>query len=421
MPDIPILGDAGGEETPFSDLLNRLVAMDDARVGYTPPTTDPARTIKVAWLCARNPFQGGEYYRATRPAALSSAKFGWHTAVAFQVGDVPDNPRVHVQTPNGFSMDPDVLILRPIGKASEESSWSMESLVEKAQKAGQYVIADLDDDIWAHEDWPEDDRPNDDHYEDWCWKVDAFLVSTEHLKRTVQRHAKVECAKLGREQVHVYVAPNCFDPFGMSQGSGPVPGSRFGTRAWLHGRMTPDLEMYRELVGSFLQAPNSGSWVHIGADEKSDPTKPGAGSHGISSFAELGFPRERLLEIPSTDLRMLGRVLKVAISVGVFCVAEHPYNEAKTLTQPFELAAAGLPLMAISGLELYREVPGWTAPYSSTILKRIDTLYSDEAWLRESKAAQEWAADLAKRSERDYLGTIRGVVTKLMHLSAVPT
>ena len=38
-------------------------------------------TPTIAYLCCRNVLMGGDYYRATRAAALLNRNYGWGTAV----------------------------------------------------------------------------------------------------------------------------------------------------------------------------------------------------------------------------------------------------------------------------------------------------------------------------------------------------
>ncbi len=364
--------------------LIRLVEADDARLGIAPKRR--RKPPQVAWLIAKAPFLGGEYYRATRPALLAANRLGWGTCVGLQLGTVKGEPRIAVQAIGGHVMFPDVLVVRPIGKATENSQRSLAEMIERAHEAGQLVVADLDDDVWAHEDWTPESRPDDDEYETWCWDADAWLVSTEPIARRV--------ASLLRRDVPVVVAPNVFDAPATCR---PVPGRRIGTRLWLSGRMSADRALYEELYGPWLELHDL-TFVHLGADDDGP---------------RFDFPRNRLLELPSTDLLTMRETLAATLSIGAICVADHPYNRAKTLTHPVELAGAGLPMVVAMALSLDDEVPGKVEPTPSAVWGRLVELLDHDRWQAESDIARAWAAEQAIGAETAYLGAIDDLAARL--------
>lgn len=376
-------------------VLARAIAWDDARNGVGAPAPGPG-TLSVAWLIGKHPYLGGEWYRATRPAALTCHHWGWHTAVVQQVGEVEGSQKVAGQTLGGRVIEPDVWIVRPLGRETSESAWSLPEMVDRAHAAGQKVIADLDDDIWSHEDWIAGTRPNDDRYEDWCWKVDGWLVSTRHLERVVHAH-------MPEHMVPVLIAPNCFEVPRPTA----IPGRRIGTRLWLSGRMSADLEMYRLLFAPLLEQLDL-QWVHIGR-EVPTPEAP----HSDRSFGQLGFPLDRLIELASVAMPEMVATLGSHLSIGAICLAQHPYNAAKTLTHAVELASAGLPIVAATRLEQYRDVPGLIAPLRDAVEREVATLVRDrDYWRRRSEESVRWATDVAAASEANYLES----VSKLVHL-----
>ncbi len=376
--------------------LEQLIALDDARAAREMgKRAVDAADFTVVWLPSASPVFGGEWYRALRPAALASRAFGWHTAVAGRMGTLDDQPsgKLVFLTEQGSLVVPDLIILRPI------RAWRLH-WTEQAHANGQLVIADLDDDLWAHEAFGEE-RPDDDYYEEWCWDVDAWLVSTRALA-TRLRHLGPR--KRRGWSAPVYVAPNCYDPYGTrSQDAGwPHPGRRIGTRLWLSGRMTPDLAAYQELYLPLL-ADLDLTWVHVGAD--AEPTHADLG-HGMTSFRELGWPADRLVELPSCPIPSFGRVLGHELSIGAIAMSDHPYNKVKTETHAAELAGVGLPLVAASNHPLYRHIPGRVDLDPAAVRARVESLLDPETWHREAARATAWVRGIAARREATYLAAL---------------
>lgn len=377
--------------------IEEKVREDDARVGFRPDTPIMAApSFAVAWLIARHPLLGGEYYRATRPAMLTSSRYGWHTAVcdrlATEEGD-DDGPLVGLTpglTPHPIR--PDVLIVRPIREMTRD-------LVHQAQQHGQIVIADLDDDIWAHEDWTPDTRPDDDHYEEWCYEVDAWLVSTPQIRdRVLERYAGHNLPA-----PPVLIAPNCFDPRGFGAHPGPRPGRRIGTRLWLSGRMHADLEIYRTCFAPLLSRLDL-EFVHIGYEARDE----------VSFAQDCGMPADRVHLIGSVPLTEMGRWLAATISVGTIALGRHAYNRAKTLTHAVELASAGLPLVIADALDHYHGVPGQVQAEPHAVERRVRRLVNDRGyWARESLRARTWAVEHAVTCEQDYLTSLEMLITSM--------
>lgn len=392
-------------------ILLEKVAEDDARVGFVDPSQRPVDTaglLKVAWLCAKNPFLGGEYYRATRPAALTSREFDWHTAVCDRMAtsEDPTEKRLAFLTPgpDPHAMVPDVIILRPI------RDWTRE-FTDQARAAGQIVLLDLDDDVWHHEDWTVEERPTEDNFEEWCFDVDGVLVSTEHLADVFRRQLKMHGRDVKR--VPVLVAPNCYDPIGIGRESHPVAGRRMGTRLWLSGRMSSDFEIYENCFAPLISELDM-EFVHIGY-EPNVSGKAGEGAHGITSFAQMGVPEDRLVTLPSMNLLEMGKWLGATMSIGAIAMADVAFNRAKTETHAVELAAAGLPLVAATTLRHYEEVPGVVAPDPEKVRLEVMALTTNRTyWGTRSREAREWALDVSMWAEQLYLGTVESLVKELV-------
>ena len=331
--------------------------------------------VSVAYLCPRNPLMGGEYYRATRPAALAAWKWNWEaypTATLLTEAD-NDGGRLSFTTPRGDPFTPDIIIVRPVREWTRE--WT-----EQAHAAGQMVVADLDDDLWSHERYDELAASDPDHYNEWFFETDAVLVSTRPLARRVR--------ELGHRSP-VKVAPNCYDPWGLN--GSPKPGHTIGTRLWMGGRMEDDLRLYDELYLPLLE-PLGLSFLHVGAGEQ-------------GRFIDRGWPEERLIERRTVVIPLLAQALE-GLNVGAIAMAEHAYNSAKTQTHAIELASLGVPLVAATSVEHYRDVPGRVDPTPEAVESRLRDLLDPYVWLRESDRARRWSRQVALRAETRHLESL---------------
>ena len=359
------------------------------------------RPLIVAWLIdpKRGPWMGGEYYRALRPAALLAREYRFHTCVATTANLLEGETGVWVE-PLGPSFNlvrPDILVIRPLDFSQsmemDGKPFSFADLVDEAQAAGQMIIADLDDDLWAHEDWTPDSRPDDDRYETWCWKSDAWLVSTDRLKYRVETIADMKDIPARS----VFVAPNCYDFHGVGAAHEPRWSRTIGNRLFLKGRQSGDLAMYRSLVYPLLEELDL-RFVHVGAA----PGEP------------VLFSTHRLVEKAPVIMPQLAQACS-DIAVGVICQAPVDYNAAKTETNAFELASMGIPLVAATSHDLYRDIPGAMLPAARAIRERIKHLVEDrDAWEMESARARAWARDLAPKRERQYLDAFLSMANLLV-------
>lgn len=395
----------------ISDMLAQ-VAADDARVGYVPPKPLPAPIIDnlvVAWAVTRNPLQGGEYYRATRPAALANRGFGWHTAIVEKIGSVDGSKKVAgLAYGSDHTIEPDVWVFRPMGQQQKSDNWGLEEIVERIHAGGQKVIADLDDDIWAHEDWTEDNRPEgelDDKYETWCWKVDGWLVSTEYMKQRVELMAQ----RRGHAKPKVLVAPNCYDPIGLGINSHPVPGRKLGTRLWLSGRMSGDLDLYRQCFAPLLTSLDM-SFTHIGREKG---IVEGPGVHARNFIDDAGMPAHRVFELGSCTIPELGALLGEHVNIAAIAMADQPFNYAKTETHAVEVAAAGLPIVAATSLGIYDKVPGRVFPNPKAVKARVEHLLDPDVWKWESNKSRAWAKKTAVRCEAIHMRALQQMVHEL--------
>lgn len=338
----------------------------------------------LAYLLSRAPLFGGEYYRALRPAGLAARDFGWQTAACSFMGTTEndDGGRLSFQTLNGMVIIPEIIIIRPVKEWRQH--WT-----DQAHANGQFVIADLDDDLWSHENYDELNATDPDTFNEWFWNVDAVLVSTRPL------------AKRLREMGHkapVVVAPNCYDPFGLN--ATPHPGNLIGTRLWMSGRMEPDLILYDQLILPLLEELDL-HFLHVGA----------GGDFG--RFTDRGWPEERLIERRSVPIPLFPNACE-DLSIGTICMSDHPYNAVKTETHAVELAAQGIPLVAASNHPLYRNIPGRVDIDKDAVTDRVKALLDPYYWLKESDRARKWARAISQKSEAKHMEALLKVVNGLL-------
>lgn len=339
-------------------------------------------TPTIAYLCCRNVLMGGDYYRATRAAALLNRNYGWGTAVGQLMAtfiDDDDGP-LSLVTPEGIVVTPDIFVMRPV--AEWRQHW-----IDQAHANNQLIVADLDDDVWAHPIWDSPEVPPEDYYAEWFPGVDAVLASTRYLAKRIKENGF---------DGPVYVAPNLYDPFGLN--ANPVPGHIIGTRLWISGRMEADLVLYDELVRPLLEELDL-TFLHVGA----------ADTH---RFTDRGWDPKRLIERGTVSIPEFPRALE-GLSIGMICMSDHPFNLAKTETHAAELAAMGVPLVAASRHTLYKHVPGRVDPTPEAVRDRVKALLNPIFWRSESAKARAWARGLAVTNEMEHLAAVTRMVEEL--------
>ena len=337
----------------------------------------------LAYLLSRAPLFGGEYYRALRPAGLAAREFGWQTAACSFMGtsEGDDTGPLSFATLNNALITPEVIVLRPIRDWRQR--WN-----DQAHRNGQFVIADLDDDVWAHEDYDALTEASPDHFDEWFWDVDAYLVSTKVLAdRLRERGAKAP----------VYVAPNCYDPFGLN--ATPHPGNIIGTRLWMSGRMETDLVLYDTLIQPLLEELDL-CFQHVGAGSD------------YGRFIDRGWDEKRLIEKRSVPIPQFPLACQ-GISIGTICMADHAFNDVKTETHAVELGAQGIPLVAASNHPLYTNIPGRVEIDKDAVRDRVKALLEPYYWLKESDKARKWARRVAFQSETKHMQSLLRCVNNL--------
>jgi hypothetical protein len=380
-----------------ADDLLKYVDDDDKKTTEPPPLT-------VSWMLNRHPLLGGDYYRAYRAAALASSRFGWVTSVADRMiastgiegapegklGFVTPNRMMGMPDENARVFFPDVIVLRPVEK------WTRE-FTDAAHEAGQVIIADVDDDLWRHEDLLDTgvELKNFSTYEEWFPYVDYVLCSTRYLADYVRSFDY---------PAPVVYAPNCFDPTTLN--AEPKPSRRLGTRLWLSGRQDGDVEMYDNFVYPLLDKLDL-SFTHIGAEPD------GEAIPGQKARRSFGWDTPRLIERPSMTIPEMGAEF-ARFSIGaIMMTPDNLYNASKTDTHAVELASAGLPLVAASAHDLYKNIPGRVALTADAVERRVRELLDPETWYIESKRAKTWARQRSVTCETAYLAALLQAVNAL--------
>jgi hypothetical protein len=220
-----------------------------------------------------------------------------------------------------------------------------------------------------------------------------MLVSTEPIVESLRRQ--------GYDKP-IAVAPNCYDAFGPAHISGYAagPGTRIGTRLFVSGRMSRDLELYDELVYPLLEEMGL-TFVHVGANIETGDT-----------FEARGWSLDRIEQHPVMPGPLMCEVLST-LSVGMICLGVHPYNKAKTLTHPAELAACGLPFVAATDDPLYNSVPGRVPATLGAVRDRLKRLSEPAYWKAEQRRALEWVRILAYRSEKAHLEAVSSLISEV--------
>lgn len=353
-------------------------ALEEFAVALTDPDVP-----SIAYLCSRHPLMGGEYYRATRPGALANWKWGWQTAACTLMATTGENDggKLSFITPHKTVVTPEIIIVRPV------QMWS-QYWTDQAHANDQFVVADLDDDVWSHDNWG--DHEDSANYVEWFFNTDAVMVSTRYLAKRVREEGYKN---------PVYVAPNCYDPFGLV--GSPRPSDVIGTRLWMSGRMEADLVLYDTLIQPLLEEFNL-RFLHVGANAEA------------GRFIDRGWDEERLIERHSVPMNMMTQALE-GLSIGAICMSDAPYNAAKTETHAVELASVGVPLVAASTHPLYRNIPGRVAPDKDEVHDRVQALIQDPYyWLKESDRTRKWARMISKKCEEQHLSALLSMVNRLL-------
>ena len=101
-------------------------------------------------------------------------------------------------------------------------------------------------------------------------------------------------------------------------------------------------------------------------------------------------------------------------SIGMIMMIDNEYNRAKTETAAVELASAGLPLVAASPHDLYKNIPGRVALTADAVERRVNELLDPETWWIESKRAKTWARrGRSVTCETAYLSALLSLVNRL--------
>jgi len=299
--------------------------------------------------------------------------------------------------------------------------------VQFAQSAGQIVILDLDDHPFA---WNAEFalRENVEAISDWSWfdrylgQFNAELCSTRWLMDFLGNRYP--------DQTFAY-APNLYDPYRYEECE-PAFGRVLGSHLYIKARLRADFASTNEglrlgpleqLVPIFEAQPEL-IFHHLGEEfycadcghpqrhhfedaECDECACEQFWKRSTPSLSEMtGLPASRVVPFPACSIHELHK--HMTWNVGVVPLSDSEWNYAKTEGKGFEMAAAGIPFVALTGDHpLYRLSPGYVGSDPSAISDAIRALTTDPAaWAETSAIHRKWAYSLAQEHQLDYVGAL---------------
>jgi hypothetical protein len=369
---------------------------------------------------------GSELYRVHRPAQVLSKQLNWLTFVTsrFQLADKRDPWMIEVE---GQPLCPQVIILRPsiLTEVRADDNYSdfdvadgwdtMRRAVEAAQHHGQIVLLDLDDHPYAWNEFFPDKALTTEQWvahDEYVAQFNAVLCSTDYLIRDVMNR------RLSLLNQRFEYAPNLYDPWRYHPEAAKF-GKVLGSHLFVKARDKADFDVLGEALRPVFDADPELMFLHVGEEFACFACSHPIGHHydnelecddcscekyissGNDTLAQItGLPADRVMVRPACSPWDLPDA--ITWNVGVVPLADSPWNYAKTEGKGFEMAAAGVPFVALTGEHpLYIKSPGSTTkiPY---------VLWQDEGyWNFESKRARAWAERIAQEHQIEYLATMR--------------
>lgn len=380
----------------------------------------------VAFLLAANLFgSGSEHYRVHRPAHVLGNELDWLTFVAPRFAPPEKAKQPWVIEIEGRALTPQVIVTRAIWPETDDSGTFFANVeeatraVEYAQSAGQIVMLDLDDHPFA---WNAEFalREDVDPIHDWGWwdryfmAFNAVLCSTRWLQELL-------CNRYP-EQTIAY-APNLYDPYRYEECE-PSFGRVLGSHLYVKARLRADFsDPLARLVPIFAAQPEL-TFHHLGEEffcatcghPERDHFEAEACDNcaceafvrrEVGSLAALtGLPNDRIEQFPPCSIHELHE--HMTWNVGVVPLSDSEWNYAKTEGKGFEMAAAGIPFVALTGEHpLYRVSPGYVGDDDAALAEMIRELTTDpDIWARASAEHRKWAFTIAQEHQLDYVSAL---------------
>lgn len=387
---------------------------------------------------------GSEFYRVHRPANVIAKEMQVMTFVATRFtlpeldraaqrrGD-PIMMSVADEAGNDQVITPNVVILRAsvVTTVREDDDYkdvdfgdafdTLRRQIAVAQKAGQIVILDLDDHPYAWNAFQAQQGNGDRAVTDEQWQsydayvaqFNAVLCSTRYLQKEVmwKRWTK---ELLGGQRFEY--APNLYDPFRYDPSKARF-GKALGCHLFAKARDQADFDVLGAFLRPVLEADPKLSFIHMGEEFPcADCSHPRLRhyeeqecdecacdqftSNEMDAVAELaGLPYDRVISMPACSPWELHN--SMLWNVGVIPLADSEWNYAKTEGKGFEMAAAGIPFVALTGEHpLY--LPWWD---NGAHINKLTT--QEDLWNVQSKMVRQWAEGLAQEHQRDYIATMK--------------
>jgi hypothetical protein len=395
----------------------------------------PQMPLSVAWCVAEQLLaSGSEHYRVHRAAHVIANELNWLTFVAsrFSPADKDTPWLIEIE---GQALCPNVVILRPsvltevrysddYADLDPAGMWDqMRESVAHAQRHGQIVLLDLDDHPYAwnaffpdkalsEETWAAHDR--------YIAQFNAVLCSTQYLVGVMWARFSPPPPFLNEN--HFVYAPNLYDPWRYHPEKAQF-GKKLGSHIFVKARDQSDFDALHA-IRPVMDADRELEFVHIGEEfacascshpdqhhydgfECDDCACEGYVAGPNNSLASAaGLTACQVITYPACNPSELPDVIPT-FNVGIVPLADSEWNYAKTEGKGFEMAAAGIPFVALTGDHpLYKKTPGcWYSLKSN--MSAIQSLASDEShWAKRSSEARKWAERIAQEHQIEYVATM---------------
>lgn len=373
---------------------------------------------------------GSPLYRVHRPAQVLAHELDWLTFVTDRHAPPEGNHPWMIEV-EGQAICPNVLIIRPtvLTEVRESDDYSdlshvdvwdaMRRHVQAAQKQGQIVMLDLDDHPYAWNAFnPDKAYPAEvwEAHDAYVAQFNAVLCSTKYLRDEVMWP---RFNRKGKLQIFEY-APNLYDPWRYHPERAKF-GKVLGSHLYIGARDTADFQVLGDALRPVFEADPELRFLHIGEQYKctycehrlDEHFEGGPCTHcECEHYAEplqselgladaTGMDFQRIYTVPPCSPWDLPEAL--TYNVGVVPLADSEWNYAKTEGKGFEMAAAGIPFVALTGDHpLYKKSPvGWTATWIKEFTGH------EYIWRQASILYRKWAEEIAQQHQIEHIAMMK--------------
>lgn len=376
---------------------------------------------------------GSELYRVHRPAQVLNKFLGFWCFVAVKFDPSSEKGQPWYLEVEGQAICPQVIVLRQTTVTEErddddysqtdfgESFEKMRRFVEWGQAAGQIFLLDLDDHPYA---WNalaatgEDDRITDEQwqaFDAYVQQFNAVLCSTKYLQVNIMGK------RLPGQSF--YYAPNLYDPWRYHPERARF-GKTLGAHIYVKARDQADFDVLGPALRPVLDGSFGTEFLHVGEEYPCRTCTHPQHKHfeGLECdecrCEKFEFSGSSLARVTGWDEAWIRTEPAcspwdlpdhITWNVGVVPLAHSEWNYAKTEGKGFEMAAAGVPFVALtSGHPLYKKSPG-------NLLAGFSLVKNEDYWRAEHFKARKWAEQIAKEHQIEYLATLRALSRSNLH------